>query len=143
MSSLQVFVDSNVWFSAFYKPGVCRQLLNKLQHQATSEILISEQVIEEIIRNLQKKRPKALPSALDLIKDIFPTVIKNPTSKVLGKYPDLAEPKDLPILVAAIRHQCSYFVTGNLKHFQQKKIQKLHSVTVLTPAQMLKLINKQ
>ena len=54
-----VFIDSNVWFSAFYKKGVCSKLLKNIK-SLDWQVCVSELVLEEIIRNIQLKIPNAL-----------------------------------------------------------------------------------
>ena len=49
-----VFIDSNIWFSAIYKAGNCSQLLQTLS-QNKWEIVISELVLREILRNIEVK----------------------------------------------------------------------------------------
>ena len=43
----RVFVDSNIWFSAFYKKGKASELLEKLISEKYT-VVISELVLEEI-----------------------------------------------------------------------------------------------
>jgi hypothetical protein len=47
----------------------------------------------------------------------------------LAPYAGLADPKDLPILVAAIRERCPWLVSFNVRHYQPGH----PAVTVLRP----------
>lgn len=134
MSKDKVFVDANVWFSAFYKEGVCSKLLRKFKEN-DKEIVISEQVLEEIIRNIKLKIPNALELVIEAIKELDPTVVKNPLAEDLKLYCDLAKLHDLPILVSAIKYDCQYLITGNKKDFNGLKINKRCSLQILTPAE--------
>jgi len=125
MAKLPIFIDSNVWFSAFYKEGTCSRLLRDLTN-LSCEIVISELVLEEIIRNIKQKVPDALSLVIEYLDKIKPTVVKNP--------------KDLPILVSAIDYKCHFFITGNIKDFKMEEIKKKTGLKVLRPSEFIKLI---
>ena len=48
-------------------------------------------------------------------------------------YSELADPKDLPILVGAVREKCPWLVTFNVRHYQPGH----PGVTVLRPGEFL------
>jgi hypothetical protein len=77
----------------------------------------SQQVVEEAERNLIAKLPGALPS-FRLIVDRCLEVVPNPSRHDLEAYQGLAHPKDLPILVAALKAGCPWLVTFNTRHYQ-------------------------
>lgn len=136
MEKIKVFIDSNVWFSAFYKKGVASGLISELLH-GEFEIVVSELVLEEMIRNIGKKLPTALSSVSQFFQECPVTVIKNPRVKQLRKFTGLAQRKDLPILISALNYQCNFFVTGNKKDFRISKIKTQHHLLVLNPREML------
>ncbi len=131
-----VFIDSNVWFSAFYRDGTCSRLLN-LVESSKFQINISELVLEEIIRNIQLKIPRALPYFLDYLKNNKIVILKNPYSKLLEKYKKLAHFEDLPIIVSAFESKCNYFITGNIKDFNLILINKISKIKIVTPSEFL------
>lgn len=133
----KVFIDSNVWFSAFYKEGVASRLLKKLDDEKY-EVVISQLVLEEIVVNIKKKLPSVLPLVHDFLRQYPITVIKNPSSGTLRRFIGLADKKDLPILVSALKYQCDYFVTGNIKDFKTSRIRKKHGLEISIPREALK-----
>ena len=135
-----VFIDSNIWFSAIYKAGNCSQLLQTLS-QNKWEIVISELVLREILRNIEVKKPSASHFASEYIKTIDPIVVKNPDVTLIDSYLGLAHPDDLSILVSAIQYHCHYFITGNIKDFQVESIKKRTKLKVVTPVHFLSDIN--
>lgn len=137
----KVFVDSNVWFSGFYKKGVASGLITQLL-QRRFEIVISELVLEEIVRNIGKKLPAALSLIYQFFREYPVMVLKNPTKRQLQKFTGLAQKKDLPILVSALDYHCQFLVTGNKKDFQADSIRKQFCLLVLTPQEMLKEIQE-
>ncbi|PJC31691.1 hypothetical protein CO051_03860 [Candidatus Roizmanbacteria bacterium CG_4_9_14_0_2_um_filter_39_13] len=80
MKTTRVFVDTNVWFSAFYKEGTCSRILRQL-NKSSYEVVISELVLEEIIRTIQKKAPSALPFIVEYLNTTKVIVVKNSEKK--------------------------------------------------------------
>jgi hypothetical protein len=60
-------------------------------------------------------------------------VVLDPTPDDVTSAASLAHPEDLSILLAAIREQCPWLVTYNVRHFQPGH----PSVTVLRPGDFL------
>jgi hypothetical protein len=81
------------------------------------EAITCQQVIDEAGRNLADKIPTALPT-FHLIVSRCLQVTPTPTAAERLPYHGLADPKGLPILVAAVREQCPMLITFNGRHFQ-------------------------
>lgn len=139
MRNPSVFIDTNIWFSAFYKEGTCSDLLRELNKKQW-KMVISELVLEEIIRNIKKKIPNVLSLITEYINTAKPIVVKNPTVEVLEKFVGLSKRHDLPILTAAIKYHCRYFVTGNIKDFQISRIEIKTGLEIITPKKLLQLL---
>jgi hypothetical protein len=90
--------------------------------------LTSQQVIDECERNLSDKIPAALPAFRLLVSRCL-QIVPAPAAADLSPYSYLADPKDLPILVAALQASCTWLVTFNVRHFQPGH----PGVTVLRP----------
>lgn len=137
----KVFLDTNVWFSAFYGSKNCEKLIKA---HINGEIVgvISQQVLSEIVRNLQKKIPKALPQFQKLILASPPFIVRDPKS-VDKKIANLIHKKDQKIFssIVNIRTKVPYFVTGNIKDFSVKKINKVTGIEVLTPKQAVDILS--
>lgn len=139
MKKTCVFIDSNIWFSAFYKKGTCSTILRELTNSSW-EMVISEQVLEEVIRNIKEKIPAALPVVIAYFDSIKPTVVKNPSNHARNRYAGLAEPHDVAILAAAVDYGCQYFLTGNTKDFKEKHIKEEVDLQIIVPSQFILLI---
>jgi len=142
MKNEKIFIDSNVWFSAFYKKGVCSNLIELLR-QLNLEIVISELVLEEILSNIKEKIPDALPLVIEYLKIIKPTVVKNPKKETALKYKNLASLKDIPILISAFEYRCQYFITVNIKDFKVNLIEKKLNLKIIKPAKFLMILEKK
>lgn len=80
------------------------------------ECITSQQAIIEVERNLTAKLPTKLPEFRLLISRCL-RVVPDPEPADLLPYVGQADPKDLPLLVAALRERCAYFLTFNVRHY--------------------------
>jgi len=133
-----VFIDTNIWFSAFYKTGTCSQLITKLREKEIT-IAISELVLAEIINTFQKKLPQALSLVSEYLQFLKVLIFRNPEKHKMLMYSKLVDKNDLPILVSVIENKCQYLITGNLKDFTIKKIKKVTNLKVVSPMEMMKI----
>lgn len=134
----KVFIDSNVWFSAFWGSKKLEDILNKLTNDW--EVYISEQVLIEVIKNIKLK----LPVVLTKINDFFSTyplkVIKDPSEREVKSIVGLADLKDLPILASAVSVECDWLLTGNVKDFKVSEIKDKFGLGVINPSDFSKLL---
>jgi hypothetical protein len=126
----RLFVDADVLFAGAAGPTEydASLLVLRLAEITLIEALTCQQVIDEAERNLAGKIPAALPAFHLLISRCL-VVKPNPTYEDLQACQGLADRKDLPILVAAIREKCPILVTFNRRHFQPGH----PDIEVLTP----------
>jgi predicted nucleic acid-binding protein len=130
----RVFVDADVLFAGSAAPsqhGASLAVL-RLAEITLIEAIASQQVLDEAERNLAEKLPDALP-AFRLIVSRCLRIVPDPDSAELAPLTGMADPKDLPILAAAVREGCSWLVTFNVRHFRPG-----HSaVRVLPPGDLI------
>jgi hypothetical protein len=129
-----VFIDADVLFAGAASPqeyGASYVLL-RMAEITLIDAIASDQVIEEAERNLGEKIPQALPSFRMLVSRCL-RVVATPGEDELVIYQGLADPKDLPILVAAIRENCPWLVTFNIGDYQPGH----KDVTVMRPGRFL------
>ena len=115
----RVFVDADVLFAGAAAPtehGASLVIL-RMAEITLIDAITSEQVIAEAERNLVAKLPQAL-SRFRLLVDRCLHVVTDPSPEELSKHTGSADPKDLPILVAALRESCPWLVTFNVRHFE-------------------------
>ena len=130
----RVFVDADALFAGAAAPSEhgASLVVLRLAEITLIDAVTSQQVIVEAERNLAAKLPAALP-AFQLIVTRCLRVVPDPQLDELAPYIGLADPKDLPILVAAIREKCPWLLTFNVRHFQPGH----PSVTVLRPGEFV------
>ena len=134
----KVFIDTNVWFSAFWGSENCQKIIGASINGKINAV-ISSQVLKELINNLHKKIPGALPALNTLLTNFPLTVIKDAES-CPKKLEDYIEKKDRLIFASAYNFKADYFVTGNLKDFSVTNIHKLTAIKIVNPSELVKLI---
>jgi hypothetical protein len=97
------------------------------------EALTSQQVVAECERNLEEKFPAALPVFRLLVSRCL-KVVADPSAEAIQQHDGLADPKDLPILVASVQTECRWLVTFNVRHFQPGHT----SITTLRPGDFVR-----
>jgi hypothetical protein len=115
----RVFVDADVLFAgsaAASRYGASLVVL-RMAEITLIEAFASQQVVVEAEHNLADKLPQALP-AFRLIVSRCLHVTPDPSPAEVAEHSGLANPHDLPILVAALREGCPWLVTFNGRHFE-------------------------
>ena len=120
-SKLNVFVDADVIFAGAASPSEY-SASNVVLHMAEVTLInaiTSAQAITEVERNLTEKLPAILPEFRQIVSRSL-KVVDIPKPEDLTGYYGQANPKDLPLLVAALQANCAYFLTFNTRHFFPK-----------------------
>lgn len=135
----KVFLDTNVWYSALYGSATCNKILQAHIDGKITAIL-SQKVLDELIKNLHKKIPYALPTFKRILISIPPQVVPDPTqiSTDIRKYVDA---KDQKIFMSAQKAKVRYFVTGNIKDFSIKELEAKTGVKTISPREAVELLH--
>jgi predicted nucleic acid-binding protein len=130
----RAFIDADVLFAGAASPSKHGASLVVLQMAEITliEALTSQQVLTEVERNLASYLPSTLP-AFHMIVSRCLRVVDDPQPADLVSHHGQADPKDLPILVAAVREACPWLVTFSVRHFQLGH----RSVTVIRPGEFV------
>ena len=138
MADLRVFLDANVLFTAAYSPAGLSALLIELGAAGRVTLLTSPLAIIEAERNLEAKRPAALPTLRGSLTAAV-RVVREPAPADVERLmpPDLSS-KDRPLLAAAIVARATHFVTGDVADFGRFMDRRARlPLRVMTPRQFL------
>ena len=115
----RVFVDSDVLLAGAASPSEhgASLVVLRMAEITLIDAVVSEQVIIEVERNLVDYLSSALPTFRQLVSRCV-RVVADPAPDELASYRGLADPKDTPILAAAVQAECPWLVTFNVRHFQ-------------------------
>lgn len=133
----RVFIDADVLFAgaaSSSEHGASLTIL-RMAEITLLDALASEQVIIEAERNLAAKLPATLP-AFRLLVDRCLTIVAIPTAAEVAQFDGLADRADLPILVAAVQHDCPWLVSFNVRHYRPGH----PDVTVLQPGEFVQRV---
>lgn len=137
MADPRVFLDANVLFAAAYSQDGLSALLIELGAVGRVTLLTSPLAIVEAERNLEAKRPAALPalranlSAVRIVREPAPADVERLTP------PELSS-KDRPLLAAAIVAGATHFVTGDVADFGRFMDRRARlPLRIMTPRQFL------
>lgn len=130
----RVFIDADVLIAGAASPNEhsASNLILRMAELTLIEAITSTQVITEVERNLLVKMPDALP-AFRLLVSRSLKVVEDPEPTELTEHVGLADPDDVPILVAAVREECGLRTTFNTRHYQPGH----SSVVVLKPGDLV------
>ena len=92
----RIFIDSDVLFAGSASPSEngASIVLLRMAEITLIEVIVSQQVLVEVERNLTVKIPSALPTFHHLVNRCV-TVVPSPPASVLHAYDGLADSKDL------------------------------------------------
>ena len=130
------FIDTNVWFSAFYGSRNCETIL-KMHINDKIEAVMSQTVLGELVHNIEKKVPQALKPLSMLLENTPPMIVVDQVSSQ-AEFAKYAHAKDSLILASALLSKCEYLITGNVKDFSADDIQNEFGLLVVTPGVFLK-----
>ena len=133
----RIFVDADVLFAGSASPNEnsASLVLLRMAEITLIEAIVSKQVLVEAERNLREKIPSALP-AFELLVSRCLREVPDPFADEIKALNGLVDPEDAPILAAAIREECPYLATFNLRHYQPG----VKTIVVLKPGDLVQQI---
>jgi putative PIN family toxin of toxin-antitoxin system len=140
---LRVFLDTNVIFSGFYSAhGVPAAILG---HHIRGDIrmVISQQVLDEVIQILKEKFPNGLPTLKRLLLNASPEIVSDPRPDQIKRWTKELSVGDAAILAAAIQSNPDYFVTGDKHFLKNPGLAKEMDLKVITPTELIKIIERK
>ena len=132
--SSRVFLDTSVLFAAVYSTSGAAHDLILLAVAGEVQVLISQDVLEEVQRNLSQKVPEKLGAFHRLMQLIDPVMVDDPTPAAVHAAEAYVAAKDAPIVAAAIAAQPDYLVTYDRKHLlEPPEVAQRSGLTIVTP----------
>lgn len=135
----RVFLDSNVVFSGLYFPDGAPGSI--LEHFVNGElrVVVSQQVLEEVIRTVKEKLPDVLSALRSLLVNTPPEVVSDPKLPDVERWTKKLQFGDAAILAAAVAAQPDYFITGDKHFLDNPEIVNNTGLRVVTPAQFMEM----
>jgi predicted nucleic acid-binding protein len=136
----RVFLDTSVLFAAtLSSTGASREIvLLPLENQL--ELVLSDYVLKELRRALERKAPASLPALDGFLGTLRHEQVKSTKSEVLAaaKYTEL---KDAPVVAAAVKARVDYWVSLDRKHLVgQPVVAEGSGLQIVLPGDLLELL---
>jgi putative PIN family toxin of toxin-antitoxin system len=137
-SKPRVFLDTNVIFSGLYSSKGAPGKILELFIKGEIEVVVSQQVLDEVVRTVKDKLPEALPALNALLVNNPPEVVPAPEIEYIKQRPGVLSLADAAILAAVRASQTYIFITGD-RHFFKSNILLGTGMEIITPATFLKI----
>ena len=140
---LRVFTDTTVFFAAVYSnTGSARELI-QLGTEGKVQIILSQRVLTEMERNLEKKAPDQHSTYQLLLAALAPEITEEP-AKLVEQVETYVVPKDAPIVAAAIHAEVDFLVTYDRKHLlNHPEVSEKSGLNITTPDIVVQAIHDQ
>lgn len=122
-SRLRVCLDADALFAGAASVSGASHVILQLGELGIIEVGVAEQARAEAERNLQAKRPPALPafrSLTDACTTPLPMATRAAATRLARD--GEADPKDAPILAAALKAGCRWLVTFNVRDYRTDRL---------------------
>ena len=137
---LRIFLDSNVLFSGFHSPDGPPGAILEYFAQGQFVIVVSQQVLEEVVRTFKRSLPKAVPALRDFLVSSPLEVVADPGSEDVAKWSELLDEGDAMIIAAAMTAEPDYFVTGDAHFLKNALVKKESGLEICTPSVLLTVL---
>ena len=138
---MRVFLDTNVIFSGLYSARGPAGIIMDRFIDGEFTVVISQQVLEELVRTIKEKLPAALPALRQLLGNVSLEIVKDPDYEVVAEWAEIIHHEDAAILAAAVAAQPDYLVTGDKHFFEDPAIIEKSGLCIVTPDRFLACID--
>jgi putative PIN family toxin of toxin-antitoxin system len=132
---MKIVLDANVVIAAFASRGLCESILELCLHN--HEIILSEELLEEILGNLQRK----IKLPINIVEDIGELLREHANMfRPVSLAADVCrDPDDVKILGLAVSANVDCIVTGDKDLLILKKFQ---GISILTPRSFSNMLHR-
>ncbi len=134
---LRIFLDSNVLFSALYSSSGAPRIILSHIIDGKLKLVISEQVLEEVVRTVKDKIPDTLADLRKLLVSIPLEITEDQSPEDVAQWTEMIDIGDAGVLAAAVKAQPDYLITRDRHFFENPGIADKSGLKILTPAQFL------
>lgn len=139
MNKPTLFLDSSALIAGIVSAQGAARVLLLLAEDEKIVLLVSEQVIAEVERNIARKMPRSLPLVREMILRAKVQILRDPgLAEVQARMDWINHAADVPILVAAAAANVDFLATLNKHHFlDDTEVAKHSGLRIGTPGDAL------
>jgi len=120
---LRVCIDADVLFAGSASTSGASHVVLQLGELGIVDVRVADQARAEAERNLADKLPSALPALRAILGACTSSIpMVAPTAARRLSRAREADPKDAPILAAAIAADCRWLLTFNLRDYRTERV---------------------
>jgi putative PIN family toxin of toxin-antitoxin system len=134
----RIFLDSNVLFSGFHSPTGSPSIIIRHFVEGKLVVVVSQQVLQEVVRTFNKKLPEALPALKRFLLCSPLEVIGDPKPEDVAHWTKLLHEGDAAIIAAAIAAEPDFFVTGDSHFLRNSRVKKESGLQICSPSDLLR-----
>lgn len=136
---MNIFVDASVIIAASLSKSGGSALVLRLARVGKLQLMTSESVIEEVMRNVSKIH-LSWEKIAELIVASKMHIVEAPNKILTEKLAKIASRKDAHVLAAAVEAKAKIVITLDKKHLLQERVKKSlkNILAVMTPGELLK-----
>lgn len=143
MEKPDVFIDINVLISGLYPGKGNPGLILDSYISGKINILISQKVLNEVIKVLVEKLPEITILLQEFLTGYPPRIIKDPDPAKIKKWSGIINDEDAIILESAISSKCDYLVTGDRHFYENAMIEKRSGLKVVKPGDFVEIFKRE
>ena len=138
---MRIFFDASVLFSAIYSSVGASRVLAQLVLEGKVIGVITETVVEELVRNMEKIRGVDTQDVYEFVAGYGFVIRSRIVCAEIEPFVGLVEEKDAHVVAGAILTECDYLVTLDKKHLDNSLTKKrVLDVVIVSPGKMLEVI---
>jgi len=140
----RVFLDTSALLAGLASPNGTSNAILVFAEADLLTLVVTEEVLVEAERNWQEKLPRALPEYRRFLATCPLERGAMPSAEAVAAARKIINPKDAPILAAAISLQVDYLVTLNRQHLlDDPDVARQSGLRLGTPGDFLAWFRKQ
>lgn len=132
-----VFLDSNVVLSGLHSPDDAPGRILTQMLDGGVKVVVSQQMLEEVVRTFRKKLPQALPALIEFFLNSPISIVSDPCPEECLRWTDTLNEGDACMFSAALSANPDFFVTGDSRFLKNAALKKKSGIPVCSPAQLL------
>ena len=135
---LRLFFDSSALYAAILSSSGAAYELIQRAAKGEVHLIISQDVVSEVERNLERKAPELVSVLNTLLYQTIFEVVARPTQEEVWAAEEYIVQKDAFIVAAAKNAQVDYLVTFDRKHLiDPPEVAELSGLKIVTPGDVL------
>lgn len=134
------FLDASALFAGVCSTTGAAHAILQMAEDGIVDLVVSEDIVEETVRNIARKIPKANDALLKVLTK-GPLRYVEPNEEEMAKADKVTVQKDVPVIAGALASGASYIVSHDRAHLVGNvDIEDSTGIKVVTPGDMLAII---